>query len=179
MAFSNDLTFIESRQFAAELSTVSSTEAFFGVLAHHPIVLRVLENLRTSGTQLEEMMGRVLDLCAVISDPRYENPYDVALATYLWLTHFSQQGISQSLAANIDRVPRTWYAKKLAFRIQSQHHLLRSGTWPSPPAPSKPLTAWDQRTTIPLVDLSWRRLVRTGPVESAGASSAAFAVQEN
>ena len=160
MAFHDDLATIESRQFSAELNVVSSTEAFYRVLSRNPVVVRVLDELRASGELLEELAGRVLDLCAVSTDPRYENPYDAALAAYLWLAHYSSEGLTRSLATTVDGTSRTWYAKKLAFRILSQHRLLVSGTWPPPPEQARlRYDATEQQINIAL-DSSWLGLIR-------------------
>lgn len=160
MEISDDLAIIESRQFAAELNVVSSTEAFYRAVSRNPVVVRVLEKLRTSGEAVEELVGRVLDLCAVSTDPRYENPYDAALVAYLWLAYYGSEGLSQSLATTVDKTSGTWYAKKLAFRILAEHQFLVRSSWPDPQEEARPRhDASEQKINI-TYDSSWPWLIR-------------------
>ncbi len=164
MAFTDDLATIEARRFSTELNVVSSTQAFFETLSRNPVVLRVLRETRTSGDRLEDLLGRALELCAITSDSRYENPYDAALAAYLWLTHFSSEGISKSLAETVERTSRTWYAKKLAFRILFQQQLLVSGTWPPVPDQSRSRRSATEQQINMVLSRSGPRLIRKAEI---------------
>lgn len=164
MAFSDDLTTIEDRLFSAELNVVSSTRAFFGAISRNPVVLRVLREIRESGELLEDLLGHALELCEIVPDSRYENPYDTALATYLWLTHFSSEGISRSLAESIDGTSRTWYAKKLAYRILFQKQMLLSGTWPSTQGQIRENISASEQQINMVLDRSWPRLINKAEI---------------
>ena len=111
------LAYIESPRFDAELNVVSGSKAFFRAVANEPAVQISLSSLRESGPLREEVLGRICDLAASETDPRYENPNDSALAALLWLTCFADPDFARLGAHYVERAPRCWYARKLACQI--------------------------------------------------------------
>jgi hypothetical protein len=50
-------------------------------------------------------------------DPRFENPWDTALAAYLWLLQQSSQSLAKLVAGDVVLVSGFWWARKLALRV--------------------------------------------------------------
>ena len=117
MTWEEAISTIQSPEFGAELNVVSGTPAFFRAVRSTPAVRQSLNLMKESGDLREEVLGHLHDLSALELDPRYENPHDVALAVFLWLTHYTDPDFARLGAQYVERAPRCWYAIKLARQI--------------------------------------------------------------
>lgn len=117
MRWEEALDEINSPEFRASLSVVSSADAFFKAVAQLPTVLNAQRLMLESGELREDALGRIYDLVAEETDPDFLNPNDKPLATLLWLTAFAAPDYAETAAEWTDRAPRCWYAKHLAHRI--------------------------------------------------------------
>jgi hypothetical protein len=117
-------TAIESPRFSAEMNVVSGFGSFMRALSSHPQVRQLGEAL-DSPKALGDLFNRLLEVMGREFDTRYENPWDVALATYLLLLSTRSTTLTLLAAAKIKECPQGWWARKLADRVG-----------PSPPVPS-------------------------------------------
>ena len=108
---------IQSVELDVNLNVVSSSDAFFEVVARESAVLDAYALMRESGELREEALGKISDLVWTETDPSYENPNDTPLAVLLWLTNFAANDFATIAAGWVDQAPRCWHAKKLAQRI--------------------------------------------------------------
>src|SRR5438876_11852665 len=108
----------ESPGFSARVNVVSGYNQFLRAIASQPEVSGLLEGLQSSDS-LIELLIHVLELAARATDEGYENPNDVALATYLWVLSMSDPAATQFAAEEVRQCRRCWWARKLADRLRS------------------------------------------------------------
>ena len=70
-----------------------------------------------SGDAREDVLGRIDDLARLDVDPRYQHPYDTAMAILVWATYYTAPLQAHRAASTIEHTPRTWYSRRLADRI--------------------------------------------------------------
>ncbi len=117
MNWQEALTQIESLEFDANLSVVSSTKAFFRNVAQDPVVLDLYWQIQESGELKESILDRTYDLSAQEIDMRHGNPNDKPLAVLLWLSYYAAPELGRLAATYTARAPKCWYAWKLAHQI--------------------------------------------------------------
>ena len=117
MNFPEALARIESPEFDAELNVVSGTGSFFQAVAGDSTVRALLEAMDETGFTPEQILGRIYELSMFDPDPRYENPYDTALAVLLWLTAYTDDQLANVGAHYVQLAPRCWYATRLANQV--------------------------------------------------------------
>jgi len=108
---------VESHEFSGKLNMASDFRLFLRLANREESVRSLVGTMRSSGDHTEEILGRINDLTHLSIDPRYEHPYDAALAVYLWALYFAGSELSFSAANLVDGAPQCWYSKKLARRI--------------------------------------------------------------
>ncbi len=111
------LDYIESIEFDATVSVVSSAKAFFRAVAGEPAVLELYRQAKESGEMRQEILDRIYALAAREINPNYENPNDTALAVLLWLTYYTAPELVRVAALYTALAPKCWYARKLVRRI--------------------------------------------------------------
>ena len=120
---------IESHEFDARLSVVSSMRIFFRAAANEQSVKVLYDSLLQSGETREEVFGRIHELSHLEVDRRYENPRDTSLVILLWMISFAAPGMVELAADLVDRAPQCWYAKKLARRILVPPPVATANSW--------------------------------------------------
>lgn len=103
---------IESHRFAALVNVASNLKTFLRALDAQPEV-RQLAAAMTSAEVRAAVLARVVELTGKESDPGYENPWDSALAAYLWLLSRTDPAAVAVAAARIRACSRCWWANKV------------------------------------------------------------------
>ncbi len=106
-----------SVEFAARVNVVSGLSLLFKAAAREEAVQELQHAMARSGEVREEVLAKVNDLVELVVDPRYQNPYDTALAILLLLTGNTAPAQHLLTATLVDGAPQCWYAKKLAHSI--------------------------------------------------------------
>lgn len=106
----------ESHEFVARLSAASDLRTFLRAANQEPAVQSVLRELASVDAQ-----GKVLERCIELGresvDPRYQNPWDSALAVYLWLLQLTNNAAAQAAAEVVGQAPQLWWARVIARQI--------------------------------------------------------------
>jgi len=107
---------IERSDFAGAVNVASGMRVAVKVALHHPLVKGVTAALPPRGGA-ETILARVLEVAGRGVDPRFENPYDAALMSYLLLLEEMNPALARVGAAEVMLLPNTWWAGKVAARI--------------------------------------------------------------
>ena len=134
---------VEGQEFDIRLNIASDYGTFFKAASSEPAVRLLVSAMLTSGDAREEVLGRIDDLAHLDVDPRYQHPYDTAMAILVWATYFTAPLHAYRAASAIERTPRTWYSRKLASRIIN----------PAPNGTGNDREAMGRRTGAPVVDV--------------------------
>ena len=146
---------VEGQEFDIRLNIASDYGTFFKAASREPAVRLLVSAMLTSGDAREEVLGRIDDLARLDVDPRYQHPYDTAMAILVWATYYTAPLQVNRAASAIEHTPRTWYSRKLASRIINPSP---NGTGNDREAPG--------RSTAPVVDV-WPKetsTVYSGPL---------------
>jgi hypothetical protein len=110
--------YLESHEFSAEINVYSDLRSIEkGILSNQKVAALIKLCLENTINALEEIFERISNLTNMSIDPRYESPWDAALAAYLIVLQ-SVDRYSALLAANIvSRAPQTWWAGKISNRL--------------------------------------------------------------
>ena len=110
------LAVVESHAFSAEANIASDRTIFLAVLRTMAAVqVLASELVRVQTHRVEELSLRCRQLIVAPVDLQYENPGDVAVATYLWLLSQAALGSAQTLSQDVTNVPRNWWwARRVA-----------------------------------------------------------------
>jgi len=109
---------IESHRFSALVNVASNLKTFLRALDAQPEI-RQLAVAMSSPEVRASVLVRVTELAGKDFDPDYENPWDSALAAYLWLLSRTDAEGAALAAARIGTCFRCWWANKVAERIPS------------------------------------------------------------
>jgi len=109
---------IESHRFAALVNVASNLKTFLRALDAQPDI-RQLAAAMASLEVRSAVLARLIELAGKDFDQACENPWDSALAAYLWLLSTADPQMGALAAARIRGCPRCWWAKKVAEKIPS------------------------------------------------------------
>lgn len=107
---------IESSEFAGTMNVASGLRIVAKTARSHPLVGRLIADLPPRGGA-EVILARLLEVTERAVDPRFENPYDVALMLYLLLLERMSPPLAQVAAAEVLQVPGMWWAGKVAAGV--------------------------------------------------------------
>ncbi len=114
---------LESDQFAAAMNVVSGMRQFVRGLASAPEVQELLASTRSRDDSLV-IAERFNQVAARQADPDHENPWDVALAAYLWILDRVDPPQASLCAAQALMSSNGWWSRKLAETIASGNRQL-------------------------------------------------------
>ena len=123
---------IESHSTAGQINLASHFAQAVRLVQEHTAFGHLLNEI-TERSKGEKVLRRVLELAENGVDVRYENPYDVALMMYALALLQQQPPIASIASAALLRVPRLWWALKVATMIL-EHQLDRSESAERPPS---------------------------------------------
>jgi len=107
---------IESHEFAARVNVASNLVTFLRGARSQVSVIGIFEELEKE-EKLFQVLTRLIDLSKKTVDPRYENPWDTALAVYLWLVSLKSTKAASLGAQFILQSPQCWWAERIARSI--------------------------------------------------------------
>jgi hypothetical protein len=107
---------IESHEFAARVNVASDLTTFLQAAQAEPSVNCLLEEL-DSPEMRPAVLSKVYELTQRQVDPRYENPWDTALAVYVWAMSLRDLDLAKVAAKEVVQVPQCWWAAKLSRQL--------------------------------------------------------------
>ena len=111
---------IESDEFAVRLNIAGTSNIFLELLSGDVYYEHFLDWLNQKASQekrVEAVLNRILDLVRLQVNLRYENPYDVALAAYVWALSTVSPGHGRIAAELAVGAPQTWWAEQIAASL--------------------------------------------------------------
>jgi hypothetical protein len=108
---------VESDAFSAKANLASGWSTFRRALLEDATTARLTSALRDSLTNIETIVTRVYTLATVQIDHRYANPYDIALAAYLWALSMVAPGTARLAAEVVLGARQTWWARETASAL--------------------------------------------------------------
>jgi hypothetical protein len=118
---------IESPRFSAAVNVVSSYKAFLKALANAPELRQLHEEMR-HWESIGAVFSRLVEVSEREIDPGRENPWDVALAAYLWLLWLVEKELAEIGASIVLSTPNCWWAGQLAQAIDAPRSSSGAGT---------------------------------------------------
>lgn len=116
MTFDEALRDIESLEFAARVNIASDLRTFLRIAGDQESVRTVLSEIASEEKQ-QRVLSQALRLSRLQVDLRYENPWDSALAVYLWVLSLKVLPLAQVAAEAAVQAPRCWWAFRVADGI--------------------------------------------------------------
>lgn len=107
---------IESHKMAAEVNIASSRRLANEIVRSHPIVRELADKMKKPRVT-ERIFLRLLGLTSQATDPRYENPSDIALLAYLLLLSWRDRQLALIAGSAVCQMPNLWWASKMATDI--------------------------------------------------------------
>jgi hypothetical protein len=105
---------IESYEFAALLNIASDFKVFWRAAYREEVTKELIQQLLDSPKNIWLVFKRTVDLSQQEIDPQYENPWDTALAVYLWALSMVNLEVAQTAAGFVINTENGWWAKKFA-----------------------------------------------------------------
>lgn len=108
---------IESHSFAVRMNLASNIDSLIDSINAEPSVKLISENINDT-ENLEYIFRKAINISKLEIDLRYENPFDIALVSYLAILHTTNIVLCKfaSRIILVD-VKNCWWAKKLAHLI--------------------------------------------------------------
>jgi hypothetical protein len=116
MKFNEARKHIESHDFAANINVASDFKTFLLATYNQKAVKIVLKDLYSQELRTK-IFYRILELSHQQFDKRYENPWDIPLAVYLWLLSNYNDELTKIGANIVTQIPQCWWASKVARYI--------------------------------------------------------------
>ncbi|MFW9940464.1 MAG: hypothetical protein ACFFFT_05445 [Candidatus Thorarchaeota archaeon] len=107
---------IESDEFSFNVNISSDLHTFILNIQQEKAVNFLIENLNHNDIKIS-ILNRIINLANRQVDIRYENPWDSALATYLWILHVCDFDLAQLGAEITLQSQKCWWASKIANLI--------------------------------------------------------------
>lgn len=107
---------IESHSFSAQVNVASNYKTFCRALGSQPEIQKLAPLMKSNEYQ-QLIFQRVLELSGRPFDQEFENPWDSALAAYVWLLAPTDQALAKMAAARILECHGCWWAKKGAEEV--------------------------------------------------------------
>jgi hypothetical protein len=107
---------IESHAFAARVNVASDLRTFLRAAQAERSVNDLLEEL-DSPEKRPAVLSKIYELTQRQVDPRYENPWDTALAVYVWAMSVRDSDLATIAAEAAAQAPQCWWAAKLSRKI--------------------------------------------------------------
>lgn len=114
--------FIESKEYAAELSSASGYEMFVDLMEKNLTYNHFRSAIRYKGMGFANgcdiVIRRIKHILEQNVDCKYENPYDTALATYVRALESEDHDAGMCAAQMINDAKQIWWARQVANVVQ-------------------------------------------------------------
>jgi hypothetical protein len=107
---------IESHDFSSRVNVASDFRSYLLAIRQQKGTTALIKELE-SPENLMRVLLRVLELSRERVDLRYENPWDAALATYVWALSKKNSNYAILAAEAVSEVHQIWWAEKLSRHI--------------------------------------------------------------
>lgn len=111
---------IESPEFSANVNVVSGYKQFLRAIEGSKDIQELRKQI-SGPDDLVELLCRAFFLMNLPCDEAHENPYDVAVATYLFVLSQVDLEAAKSLAAQVRWRSGFWWARKFAEKLEQEH----------------------------------------------------------
>lgn len=138
MTFDEAQREIESSPMVIRLNVVSGLKTFLLAMQSENAVCDLRQMLGSKEKQ-ELVLSRLVELSRQRIDRRYENPWDTALAIYLWLLSSAQKDLLALAAEIVAQAPQCWWAKKLSDQLLRERETQTKSSVQAFTVPSQPL----------------------------------------
>jgi hypothetical protein len=128
---------IESQKFSVEINVVSGFTQFIRAIGYSKPVRELMEAIRTPEDG-EELLLRTAMLALSDTDPKYENPNDVAVGAYLWVLAVANPSSVNLAAEVVLDCQGFWWARQMAARLLAQRAPKNEATVVAKPAQGRP-----------------------------------------
>jgi hypothetical protein len=119
MTFREAQAEIESHSMATRLNVASGLKPFLQSIQTEHAVQELCKTLSSKEIQ-EKTFLRLVELSRQCIDREYENPWDTALAIYLWSISSVSYTLSVLAAEIVRQAPQCWWAQKLCKQLLSE-----------------------------------------------------------
>ncbi len=109
---------IEGHAFAARVNVGSDLRTFLRAAQEEPAVKFLFAELSREEAA-NTLVQRVSELSGEPVDPRYENPWDSALAIYLWMLSLKAPHLARIAAEATAQAAQCWWARTLAEQLRT------------------------------------------------------------
>jgi len=113
---------IESHAFAVRVNLASDYKTFLRAVQQEESAQTILKELPSSRNRLQ-LVNRIARLANQLVDSRYENPWDVAFAVYLWLLDLHDPIFSKIAAQSVAQAPQCWWSRTISKQILKSERL--------------------------------------------------------
>src|SRR5260370_47516 len=100
---------VEDHQFAAEMNLASGSMTFYNSLRNHRVFSELTEQMKEPNVP-EAVLRRLIELSNRTVQPQFENPFDVALTTYLTMLDLHSPELIRRAAEVVSKAPNCWWA---------------------------------------------------------------------
>src|SRR5579859_7626263 len=76
---------IESSDFSSRVTLESTLRRIVVNISHQPVTEKLIDAVRSGQARADEVLSRLMQLATENTDPRYADPRDVSLTTYLFV----------------------------------------------------------------------------------------------
>ncbi|MCL1464532.1 hypothetical protein [Argonema galeatum] len=112
---------IESHEFAALLNVASSFKVFCRAAYKEQVTKELIEQLRNNPANIWLVLKRSVDISQKEIDSQYENPWDTAMAVYLWSLSLINLEVAQTASGFVIQAANGWWSAKFAnFLLQHE-----------------------------------------------------------
>ena len=105
---------VEKPSFSYQITVESTLRRILLNLGSQPLTQRLIACVKTGNANTGSILERLIDLTRQSVDPRYENPLDTAMATYLFVLQQLDPRLALVGAEAVINVPATWWAARVA-----------------------------------------------------------------
>jgi|GEM_PF-6871341 len=105
---------VESAEFEAEVNLASTPRVFWSILSASQAFQELLAYLHEDPSNVIRVMQRAKVLVEIDVDPRFANPYDTALAAYVWALTKEEPPLARIAAEIALTANQTWWAREVA-----------------------------------------------------------------
>jgi len=114
---------IESNEFMARLNVASDLDTFL-IGCTRADATQVLLDEFSSQSSRSEVFRRTVELSEIRFDDAYRNPWDTALAVYVWLLDRANDPDATIAAERVAAIPQCWWASKVARNVLARPEVI-------------------------------------------------------
>jgi len=111
---------IESSDFANRVTLESTLRRVAVNISHQELTGKLIDAVRSGRAKAEDVLSRLMQLVAENTDPRFADPRDISLTTYLFVLQQLRPDLARLGAEAVMRLPGAWWSFKFGQEISGQ-----------------------------------------------------------